>query len=243
MRVDSIVIYRSFINSLRKIKNLEERCRAYDALFDYGLDHIETELSEGPAIALEIIKPLLDAQYNKKMKLSENGKKGGRPSKVKTTQSGGEPEDKVENENLLKGKKTKINQEKANETLNDNVNDNANDNVNANDKKIRHKHGQYKNVLLSDEDLEKLKKEFPYDWQEWIEKCSSYCRSKGKHYSDYLATIRAWARSEKKRMINYSSGNELPSYDVQNNVRLSVEQERELLELMGKEKHEANNIQ
>ena len=67
---------------------------------------------------------------------------------------------------------------------------------------VRHKYGQYKNVLLSDEDLEKLKNEFPFDWEEWIEKCSEYCESKGKTYSNYLATIRKWAKNEKKHEVN-----------------------------------------
>lgn len=62
----------------------------------------------------------------------------------------------------------------------------------------RHKYGEYKNVLLSDEELEKLKSEFT-DWQERIERVSSYCASTGKTYKNYLATIRNWARDEKKR--------------------------------------------
>lgn len=69
----------------------------------------------------------------------------------------------------------------------------------SNIKPVRHRYGTYKNVLLSDEQMEKLKKEFPDDWEEWIEKVSEYCKSKGKTYSDYLATIRSWKRKEKKK--------------------------------------------
>lgn len=61
---------------------------------------------------------------------------------------------------------------------------------------IRHKYGTYQNVLLSDEDMEKLKVEFPTDYEDRIERVSMYCKSKGKSYSDYLATIRNWARKE-----------------------------------------------
>ena len=39
-------------------------------------------------------------------------------------------------------------------------------------KPIRHKYGEYKNVLLSDEQMEKLKIEFPNDYQERIERLS-----------------------------------------------------------------------
>ena len=65
----------------------------------------------------------------------------------------------------------------------------------------RHKFGRYENVLLSDEDLEKLKEEFPLDWQERIENVSEYCQSHGKTYKDYLATIRNWARRDRPKII------------------------------------------
>ena len=65
------------------------------------------------------------------------------------------------------------------------------------DKDIRHKYGEYQNVLLSDKDFEKLKAEFPTDYEERIERLSVYMRSTGKPYKDHLATIRNWARRDK----------------------------------------------
>ena len=65
-------------------------------------------------------------------------------------------------------------------------------------KPVRHKYGSYDNVLLSDEELEKLKTEFPYDWENRIERLSEYIASTGKKYNNYLATIRSWARKDKK---------------------------------------------
>ncbi|EGP5696328.1 helix-turn-helix domain-containing protein [Enterococcus faecium] len=73
-------------------------------------------------------------------------------------------------------------------------------------KPIRHKYGEYKNVLLSDEQMEKLKTEFPNDYQERIERLSEYCESSGKTYKNYLATIRSWARKEKSEPKNAISG-------------------------------------
>ena len=73
-------------------------------------------------------------------------------------------------------------------------------------KPIRHKYGEYKNVLLSDEQMEKLKIEFPNDYQERIERLSEYCESSGKTYKNYLATIRSWAKKEKSEPKNTSSG-------------------------------------
>lgn len=73
-------------------------------------------------------------------------------------------------------------------------------------KPVCHKYGEYKNVLLSDEQMEKLKTEFPNDYQERIERLSEYCESSGKTYKNYLATIRSWARKEKSEPKNASSG-------------------------------------
>ena len=61
---------------------------------------------------------------------------------------------------------------------------------------VRHKHGLYQNVLLSDTDYAKLMDEYP-DYQERIDRLSEYMRSTGKKYKDHLATIRAWARKDK----------------------------------------------
>lgn len=64
-------------------------------------------------------------------------------------------------------------------------------------KSPRHKHGEYQNVLLSDDDLDKLKAEFPSDWDQRIQRLSEYMASSGKSYKNHLATIRNWARRDK----------------------------------------------
>ena len=64
-------------------------------------------------------------------------------------------------------------------------------------KPARHKYGEYQNVLLSDDDLNKLQAEFPADWGSRIERLSSYMASSGKSYKNHLATIRNWARRDK----------------------------------------------
>ena len=69
--------------------------------------------------------------------------------------------------------------------------------LNTNKYKQKHRYGSYNNVLLSDEEMDKLKSEFT-DWEERIERVSEYCASTGRSYKNYLATIRSWARKEKK---------------------------------------------
>ena len=64
-------------------------------------------------------------------------------------------------------------------------------------KSAKHRYGEYNNVLLSDDDMEKLKSEFP-DYKERIERLSEYMASSGRTYKNCLATIRSWARRDGK---------------------------------------------
>lgn len=73
-------------------------------------------------------------------------------------------------------------------------------------KPTRHKYGSYNNVLLTDEDLDKLKSEFP-DWEARIERLSGYIASTGKSYKNHLATIRNWARRDAEQPKRESGGN------------------------------------
>ena len=61
---------------------------------------------------------------------------------------------------------------------------------------VRHRYGQYQNVLLTDEEMEKLMNEFPNDYKNRIERLSEYMASTGKIYKNHLATIRSWARRD-----------------------------------------------
>ena len=61
----------------------------------------------------------------------------------------------------------------------------------------RHKYGQYSNVLLTDDDIEKLKNEIP-NYEEYIERVSEYVASSGKKYKNFLATIRNWYRKDQE---------------------------------------------
>lgn len=65
------------------------------------------------------------------------------------------------------------------------------------DKPVRHKYGAYSNVLLTDEEMDKLKIEFS-DWDIRIERLSEYMASTGKSYKSHLATIRSWAKKDER---------------------------------------------
>ena len=60
-------------------------------------------------------------------------------------------------------------------------------------------YGQFKNVPFSDEELNKLKEQYPNDWAERIERVSEYAASTGKVYKNGLATIQNWDRRDKEK--------------------------------------------
>jgi predicted phage replisome organizer len=62
-------------------------------------------------------------------------------------------------------------------------------------KPVKHKYGEYANVMLTDDELNKLKESF-HDWQERIERLSGYIASTGKKYKSHYATIRNWAKKD-----------------------------------------------
>lgn len=61
----------------------------------------------------------------------------------------------------------------------------------------KHRYGEYKNVLLSDEEAQKLKDLLP-NMEEMVERLSEYIASTGKKYKSHYATLRAWNRREPK---------------------------------------------
>lgn len=73
-------------------------------------------------------------------------------------------------------------------------------------KPIRHKYGAYKNVLLSDEDMAKVKNEFSSDYEDRIERLSEYMASTGKGYKNHLATIRNWAKRDRTQAAAPKNG-------------------------------------
>ena len=94
-------------------------------------------------------------------------------------------------------KQTTNNQQHLKKDKNDkNIN---NKKKNIEKEKVKNKYGEYQNVLLTDEEMDKLRKEFPGDWAEWIERLSSYMASTGKTYKNHPATIRNWARKDKEK--------------------------------------------
>ena len=79
------------------------------------------------------------------------------------------------------------------------------------EKTTKHRYGEYNNVLLTDEELDKLKTKFT-DWQDRIERLSEYMASTGKSYKSHYVTILVWSRRDKEQKSVKASAQKCRSY-------------------------------
>ena len=119
MERESFVFYSSFLKAIRAIKKRDIQAELALAIIEYGITGETTECGEVVSMAMELIKPQIEANNKKYIngtKGAEHGVKGGRPKKEK-------PQDnpKVTPEKPLKNPK---------------ITPNVNDNVNVNDNNI-----------------------------------------------------------------------------------------------------------
>ena len=142
MKRDSFVTYRSFYEAVKSL-DYETIGKVYVAINEYALDHNEVECDGIVKTVFTLIKPQLEASFQKAI----SGSKGGKVSK---SQSSEELEDKEERnistleanpkQNGSKTKanskqtlsKTEANKKQTASNANANVNANVNVNVNAN---------------------------------------------------------------------------------------------------------------
>lgn len=185
--------YRSYYEASKDLPR-EEQADFLMGICAYIFDGVEPDLQGVASAMFKLAKPTLDTS----IKRASAGQTGGKSkANAKQNESKTEANEKQTASNdEANPKRYMINDYMINDKV---INDK--EKINKKEKPQRHKYGQYENVLLSDQELEKLKTEFPIDWQERIENVSAYCQSHGKTYKDYLATIRAWARKDRPRIV------------------------------------------
>ena len=175
--------YRSYYEAIQTLPKREQTA-VLMAVCAYALDNKEPKLSGMANAIFTLIRPTLDTGRKKAL----SGKKGGETSS------------KTEASRKQNGSKTEANgQQTASEKEGEIEKEVEIENecyITPPQKKTRHKYGRYDNVLLTDEELDKLKCEFPTDWEQRIERLSEYIASKGAKYKNHLATILAWARKD-----------------------------------------------
>lgn len=75
-------------------------------------------------------------------------------------------------------------------------NGNQNGNIPRSNNIYNRRFGEFENVLLTDEEYEKLRIKYPDTYNDWIEKLSVYIESTGKKYKSHYATILNWSRKD-----------------------------------------------
>lgn len=71
---------------------------------------------------------------------------------------------------------------------------------------IKEKFGEFENVLLSADELQKLKSKLGAETESYIERLSSYIASSGKRYKSHYATILSWTQKDAKNWGGVSYG-------------------------------------
>lgn len=91
MNRNQFTFYRSFFDSIQRIKKLADRAKTYDIICQYALFGIEPDLDELPdsvAIVFTMVKPNLESGRKK----AESGKHGGSKTEANRKQTVSKPE-------------------------------------------------------------------------------------------------------------------------------------------------------
>ena len=173
-----------------------ERGRLFMSMLQYASTGEAGTLSGTERFVWPIAKQNIDRTRVEAERNAACGSKGGRPKKPTETDL-----------NRKKPTETDLNRKKADKDKDkDKDKDNIIPPISPNgdivplegERPRKHKYGEYKNVLLTDDELEKLKAEYA-DYLDRIERLSSYIASTGKAYKSHYATIRNWARADAEK--------------------------------------------
>jgi len=181
--------------------NLEEKGQLFEAILDYGEYGIEPSLEGMAGLAWDFLQPKLDrdaTRYDRQIEqrqyavyVRESKKKNMEPLSFddwKASHDIGE-EQPISSDI---GRYPNLILQTTNPILQTDIK------ADKPPKPARHKYGEYQNVMLTDEEYEKLKSEIP-EYQDMIERLSSYIASSGKKYKNHLATMRNWYRKEQQQ--------------------------------------------
>ena len=174
-------MHRDFRESLDGMP-LESVGRVMMALIAYANDE-NPAIPLGDDIRAKTLYPTLKSHMERleehRLQMVSNGSKGGAPKGNKNACKNKQKQSKT----------TKDNQEQP-KTTSYPIQSNPNPNI----KKI---YGANQNVLLTDDEIQKLKEQFP-DYLTKIDDLSFYLASTGKTYKSHYMTILSWARKEGK---------------------------------------------
>ena len=207
-----VLIQSSFYEAMRVLPD-RERLKLFDGICEYSLNGIEPKnLSPVAAGMFILMKPNIDSTNKRYAACKENGKKGGRKPKQNQTDNQSNPltdnqrEESAENQRdnleleleLESELESELELELESEFDSESESDaSAKGSSLKKEKPVKHKYGEYENVLLTDEEVAKLKQELT-NFDELVQRLSEYIASTGKKYKSHYATLRTWNRREPK---------------------------------------------
>ena len=199
--VESFLLYRTQCKSLLKLPD-DKRGELLTNIIRYAFEGIRPEIDDLTCeVLFDQISDQIDRDQEKYQQKCERNKQialareAARKNKITNVYERTQEETNVHERTQTYTNDTYTDTYTG--TYTDTCTDTCTD-TDAKPKPTRHKYGRYKNVLLTDAELEKLKAEYPKDWQERIDRLSEYIESTGKKYKNHLATIRSWARRERR---------------------------------------------
>ena len=186
-------VFTDFAEAIEPLSEAE-RGRLFTAMLQYASTGETAELKGAERFVWPTAKQNIDRTRVEAERNAACGSKGGRPKKPAETDL-----------NRKKPAETDLNRKKADKDK-DKDKDNIIPPISPNgdivplegERPRKHKYGEYKNVLLTDDEFEKLKAEYA-DYLDRIERLSSYIASTGKTYKSHYATIRNWARADAEK--------------------------------------------
>ena len=197
--------------------SLEERGELFTALCQYAFTGEEPVLETNARFIWPVFRQMVDQSVAAIERLTANGKKGGRPkTKDNQTETKANQTETYENQEETKDEpsETKNNHYQESRIMNQESRDMNHDSRDKEReggeapptppsptravKAVKHKYGEHRNVLLTDEELDKLKAKFP-DWQNRINNLSWHIGKKGDKYKSHYLTILDWARRDEQQ--------------------------------------------
>lgn len=194
-----VCLYISYSETLAPFSN-EEIGKMVNAMLAYAATGEIPQFDGNERFIWPTLKAQIDrdeAAYQERCEKNRlNGAKGGRPPKNQSVIS--ETEGFSEKPKKPKEKEKEKEKEKKKDSIEAGEPPPTPPNTGGEgDKPQKHKHGEYQNVLLTDDELKKLQAEIP-GYENFIGRLSEYMASTGKKYKSHYATIRSWARRERK---------------------------------------------
>ena len=75
-------------------------------------------------------------------------------------------------------------------------------------------HGPFKNVFLSDVEVDELKHKYPSDYKGKIDRLSKYLETSGKKYNNHFAVLSDWLEKDVSKKPNQKSEDKSSSFDI-----------------------------